>query len=524
MLDYLLPAGLLAKALALGLVLLAGLSAAEAAAEGLTTVRFRGLSPNATGGREGLRNPERGLRLETRIGVSAEQDEAWGRQAEAYGTNGLTLAQTYCYLTDFVGKPISEEKLRLLQDSFDALRRRGLKAVLRFAYETDTDRRGGAPLADILRHLEQLTPLLRRNADVIFVMQAGFVGAWGEWHSSTYHLEADHAALAQIVAAVLQALPEDRMTQVRVPKYKRWVLEEALLGGYREVAAQTAHGGTPTARIGFNNDGFLAGPSDGGTWPEGPLFGRPGNPEYDQMTRESAWVAVDGELFWSDQAGPVDGLAAAVAMRRHHYSSFSAIHSSQFGQGKPYSMDVWARTPLTLQQAEEGRLPVSDGYFDAPRTQFEYIRDHLGYRLELRRGSFPAAVAAGTGLPVRVELINRGFCTLHNPRPVVLVLVSSQGQVAAELTTAADPRDWQPTAPGDEACRPLKHLVEGALPVPAGLAPGRYRLGVWLPDAATSLRLRPEYAVRVANEGVPFWVDGEGRYGINLIGEVKVGE
>jgi hypothetical protein len=135
------------------------------------------------------------------------------------------------------------------------------------------------------------------------------------------------------------------MTQVRVPKYKRWVLDDPLFGGFREVTAASAHDGSPAARIGFNNDGFLAGPSDGGTWPEPPLFGAPGNPEYDTMTRESAWLAVDGELFWSDQAGSVDGLAAALALRRHHYSSLSAIHSSLFGEGKPYSMDVWGGRP-----------------------------------------------------------------------------------------------------------------------------------------------------------------------------------
>jgi hypothetical protein len=180
------------------------------------------------------------------------------------------------------------------------------------------------------------------------------------------------------------------------------------------------------------------------------------------------------------------------------------------------------RTPLTLEQVKANRLPVSDGYFEAQRTQFEYIRDHLGYRLELQRAAFPGAVAAGGRLSVRVELINRGFSTLHNPRPVLLVLVSPSGKVVAEAKTDADPRSWQPTAPDDPTYQPLTHRIDGTLRVPARLPQGEYRLGLWLPDAAGELRLDPRYAVRMANDGLPFWVSPEGQYGINLIGDVKV--
>jgi hypothetical protein len=508
-------------------------------------VEYHGLRPTDPQGREGLRNPERGWRIETLIAelpgapawgpayhlrgqVSPEySDEWWILDAQRYEAHGLTLAQTYCYLDAFVGKPISDEKLALLQQSFDRLREHGLKAVLRFAYERDTDRRGGPTLADILGHLDQLAPLIRQNVDVIFVMQAGFVGAWGEWHSSTHGLENDHAALAAIIAKVLEVLPPDRMTQVRVPKYKRWVLSDPRLGGFAEVTAQTAHTALPAARIGFHNDGFLAGPSHGGTWPEPPHFGSPGNPEFDLMTRESPYVAVDGELFWSDLGGVIDGLQAALGLRLHHYTSFSLAHSFSEREGKPYSIDAWMQTPLTIEQVREAKLPLSDGYFEdgaghpVPRTQFEYLRDHLGYRLELQRAAFPRQIRAGGQFAVEVEVINRGFSTLHNPRPVLFVLIGG-GRVIELPVPEADPRRWQPYEPGDTDYRPLLHRIGGKFRCPPDLPPGPYRLGWWLPDAAPGLRLDPRYAVRVANREVPWWTDPQGRYGVNLLGEVTV--
>ena len=82
-----------------------------------------------------------------------------------------------------------------------------------------------------------------------------------------------------------------------------------------------------------------------------------------------------------------------------------------------------------------------------PRTQFEYIRDHLGYRLELQRMRLPRTTRASVPFDVRIELINRGFSTLHSPRPVIVVLIDSDDRVFEFPASEADPRMWQPFAP-----------------------------------------------------------------------------
>lgn len=514
----------------------------------LQTVEYHGIRPSDPGGRNGLRNPERGLRIETLIAEPPEakiwgpayhlrekvtpnyNDRWWVLDAQRYEPYGLTLAQTYCYLDEFVGKPISEAKLLLLQNSFAELRKRGLKSVLRFAYEKDMNRRNGPTIQNILNHLEQLSSLIRQNADVIFVMQAGFVGAWGEWHSSTHGLESDHEALAAIIAKVLGVLPAGRMTQVRVPKYKRWVLNQPILGGYQVVDAHLAHTNAPAARIGFNNDGFLAGKTCGGTWPEAPHFSNPGNPEFDYMTLESPYVPIDGELFWSDQGGEVDGLRAAIRMSLHHYSSFSIAHSFSEREGKPYSIDNWMKTPLTAEQALKAKLPISDAYFtdskhnDVTRTQFEYICDHLGYRLELQRATFPESVKIGGVLKVEVELLNRGFGVIHNPRPVYFVLIDGDNSVVEFQAVDADPRTWQPYQLDDSESKPLIHKFGIQSGLPCEIEPGWYQLGLWLPDAYESLRMDARYAVQVSNRDAPWWTDSDGRYGVNILGLIQITE
>jgi hypothetical protein len=41
----------------------------------------------------------------------------------------------------------------------------------------------------VLKHVAQLGPTMQRNADAVYVLEAGFVGCWGEWHSSRTWME-----------------------------------------------------------------------------------------------------------------------------------------------------------------------------------------------------------------------------------------------------------------------------------------------------------------------------------------------
>ena len=60
----------------------------------------------------------------------------------------------------------------------------------------------------------------------------------------------------------------------------------------------------------------------------------------------------------------------------------------------------------------------------------------VGYRLELQSARMPELVKVGAEFRVEIELVNRGFSTLHNPRPVCLALMDRDGKVT-ELPVAA---------------------------------------------------------------------------------------
>lgn len=113
--------------------------------------------------------------------------------------------------------------------------------------------------------------------------------------------------------------------------------------------------------------------------------------------------------------------------------------------------------------------------------------------------------------------LNIPAALLPNPRPVFFVLVDEDDKII-EIPVNADPRSWYPYTPGDKNRKSLIHRISVHIVLPKG----QWRVGLWLPDASESIRLRPDYAVRVANRDVPSWTDSRNQYGINILGAITV--
>ncbi len=149
----------------------------------------------------------------------------------------------------------------------------GVKVILRILYRDSLE--GEDPSkAIILSHLEQFAPIFENYEGVISVVQAGLIGAWGEWHSFTgeFSEESDSAYLAnrkEVVEALAKVLPH-KFIQIRTPMHK-----EALWGAYHEygdttdvakITPEIAYSDDIRARIGHHNDYFLSSQTDMGTY------------------------------------------------------------------------------------------------------------------------------------------------------------------------------------------------------------------------------------------------------------------
>src|SRR5205823_13431077 len=104
----------------------------------------------------------------------------------------------------FKNKTITQNLYVSMQKDYNTVKNNGMKIMLRFSYVNDSDPgfvppHNDAPKNIVLQHIGQLKPLLQNNADVIYVLQAGFIGIWGEWYYTDYFGNTD-ALTAQNIA------------------------------------------------------------------------------------------------------------------------------------------------------------------------------------------------------------------------------------------------------------------------------------------------------------------------------------
>ena len=141
-------------------------------------------------------NPERGFHIFKEF-HSPNPDMMYAQSVKNIYDMGYTLVLNNYYLSDYRDTLIADSYLDVVRNNMQALREGGCKCILRFAYTgSDAYTTGSyernyndpreAPLDLILQHIEQIKPILQEYSDVIFAMEAGFVGVWGEWYYTTY--------------------------------------------------------------------------------------------------------------------------------------------------------------------------------------------------------------------------------------------------------------------------------------------------------------------------------------------------
>jgi hypothetical protein len=366
-----------------------------------------------------------------------------------------SVIRTLYALDAYRNAPLPPAFLQKVDQDLAWVRGAGLKAIVRFAYSADIGQ-PDAPLDRVLSHIDQLAPILTADADVIVMLEAGFIGAWGEWHSSTNGLETD-ASRKAVLTRLLSALPAGRMVAVRRDVYKR-----GALGSDKPLAPDEAFDGSPRARVGAHNDCLGASADDFGTYSEGSV-----ESEKAFLGLDNRFVPQTGETC---NPGPFAQCAGMLQdLRRMRWDLLN--------QG--YHPDVLAGWK------QQGCFPE--------------IQAKLGYRFVLLRAAIQDSVRPGGGLHVSLSLANEGWGKAFNPRGLELVLREERSHARYVLPLADDPRRW---GPGDTAA------VEVTGGIPSGMPAGAYRLFLNLPDPMPRLRGRPEYSIRLANTGL--WEDSTG--------------
>ncbi len=435
------------------------------------------------------------------VGWGYDLANPWPEGISGEIAKGFRLMRTQVQLGQFRDRPLDEAFLASLSAGFDLMREQGGKAIVRFVYnlpQTRYDayrgRASDAPLARVLEHIEQLGPVLARHSDVIAWFEGGFVGTWGEWHTSTHDLDSTSARDA-IKAALLEHFPRDRQILFRYPAdVRRWYPRgrSASAGTH---AARSAGPLSDEERVGLHNDCFLSTATDGNTYPLRSL-------------REFAKA-------WNRGGTAFGGETCEFPPWRMNCRDI-------LNEGPGYSLNYLNGTGGNREFEARWR----------EQGCFETVRASIGPRIELHELVHPSELVRGVPAEITVDIRNAGWSRIPNRRELFLTLVEEKSGAAYRLALAIDSDDWLPAhearANGARAngadettADPEIHATQPGvgrvrLVVPESVPPGRYAVALESPDPAPRLANDVRYALRFANADVADrgqrWAAAEGRF------------
>jgi hypothetical protein len=422
-----------------------------------------------------LLNPERGFHDSTSMVTST----LWGAPSgngsyAAVRAAGQTLVRGVALLERHRSGPLPDSVLTELRQSFALARNNGMKVWFLAAYnfpngaggEQDPSINIDPELEVVLGHLDQLKPVFEENKDVLAGLYNGFIGAWGEWHTSSTGLDKDPKR-RQIWDKLLQVVPADRAITVRQ-------FEPLNTLPATHPTKATAYDQSAGSRTGMSNQCYLVSYTDAGTFVDRARVAEH-KAQLAQWTQFVPFVGETCEVPYRE-GNRNDCPSAKAEHELLHLTSLNGVFY------KP-TIDGWK----------------AGGCYDE-------INNRMGYRFELTRSSIQRSAQAGSALALNFVVRNVGYAAPFNPRELTIVLRNQATgarhavSILQPRSDTLDPRRWY---------REAGNLTVAAAPVvPADVPAGTYDVLLSLHDPMPSLSQRPEYSIRLANKGV--WDDATG--------------
>jgi len=363
-----------------------------------------------------LRNPDRGLRMETYITLTPEgAPESYPGNLEnpcekmlgfieKYEEESPVIVQLYIYLTRFNDKPLNDHAFEQLRQMLELLRDNGIRTLMRFAYQNESNPDPGWPCVE--GHLHQISEWFGANdrliEDTLFAMQGGIVGYWGEGHGS---INFEGKFTGPAFDLLCDITPADVFVQLRN-------IDQMNRVSHRH-----------KDRLGMHDD-YIIGERNG-AWS---FFLGKRNRRTRQLEEHFKHTVNDAEMPWGiatyydrEDGRPLDSLGIVAVLeqvKQYSLTTLSLEHNyRETGPERVFSMACWRNEVLTMAQLETAGLPYHPALFDENGTisAFAYVQYHLGYLLSIT--SFEV-----DDEQIRFTIQNNGFAAPLNFNALSLVI------------------------------------------------------------------------------------------------------
>lgn len=304
-----------------------------------------------------------------------------------------------------VSQDLTEDALNVLQTTFDNIRANNGFAIVRICYDPWYNGRSNVTPEHkwVMRHVEQLAPVLSKNTDVIVALEMGMHGAYGEMHSDT---NITYDRIAEATNLMLRSTPPELKILTRTGNYSakvlgfdNWGVDFHIDGDkFKEIAKAK---GDTMYRVGMFNDGYLGTQYDYGTW---------GADCKTSICREEgvAWLEKYGinTPYGGEALTTAGGYEVINTPEFLSYEGFRTHTSYLNVQWNNNLIDGWKKSQF------EGKDFEYDGSKIDSLTGFKYVNDHLGYRFVLRESWLSDTVGSDGILRAKLRIQNVGFGNL----------------------------------------------------------------------------------------------------------------
>lgn len=315
-------------------------------------------------------NPGRGFYVQ----INSDEEERF----EELKNENIKIALIAYDIKKYLNTKISDEKLKELETVLCEARKYKVQVIFRAAYGFTSKYNDPENIENIYTHIKQIAPILNANKDVILSVQAGFIGPWGEWHSSKFFTgdENEVKIRNEILSTLVKNLNEDIVINVRRPRFIR----DAIAAGIDK------------SRLGLHNDALLSTKDDMGT--------------YDDLgyTREEELVWVKENVTHGVNGGEMPLV-----------SEYSNINNAikEMKELKITYLNSRYNTEV-LQQWKNTEYKGQNG--------LQYINNHLGYRLWLGKVELSSYIKPNREFTMKAVIHNSGFAPINNGKKIFLIM------------------------------------------------------------------------------------------------------
>jgi hypothetical protein len=393
--------------------------------------------------------------IETASGCTNESNSGYGptRVMRLYICLTGEVTAGNCSLEPAMTGPIPAQMLTDIDTRLSAFQGTGMRIMPRFIYNfgpigpTAQD----APLSVILNNLDQLAPIVLKYQDIVFALEAGFIGTWGEWHDSTNGNDTA-TAQAQLLNAELS--------------YFGGIFP--ILERYPGDLIQFTGNLTPPSTIGLHDDYYASASDDGGTW--------------DTCGTSGGWCLTN---YTTAQ---FESFAAQVSTTTMFAGEFGALYPT-------------LQTCSALDDYSYTYHPQSIGLTPYPATIGTELQNEgcllsflnmVGTRIELQNATVIGNPTANGQLYIGLTLANTGYGRVIRQRPSTILLLSGT-TIVAQFPLSLSTMDLTQIA---SSATPVPLIFETTVTLPSDFPAGQTISAVLLaPDPAPSLASQPAYAL-----------------------------